>query len=333
MEMYQRSKMNMFMTLRDCFIANLKLFNALVNFPTKYTLFNTKTTAVFTCAEKHGIDKSGLTESKEEAKENLIELTYSSASRLYLFAKSNNKKELEIQAKISLSDLKRKPGLDLKAKATEIYDDGQLNLTALTPFGTTATTQTALLNAINLFTDLIPKPRTNTVTKTQDTTALKKAIQEADDVISDIDDIVDTIRFINPELYATYFQARKIIEQGTQSLTIQGKVIDDETGLPIAKAKIELYPLFDESVSKVNNESESNNESKSKNLSVSESIKAKEKEPILKKSAEKGGFNIKSVTHNRYRIVCSKALYITYDGIQELTLDELNKLTIRLKKK
>ena len=214
------------------------------------------------------------------------------------------------ETKYTESDLKRTADTGLRDAAQGIYDRAQANLTALAPYGISAATQTSLQNAITAFVTSIPKPRLGIADKKQTTTQLANLFKQADATLDNIDTLIEIVRLTQPNFYKGYKAARKIVETGVGSLALKGLVTDAKTGDPVKGASLTF--VLD------------GNGTKAKS--------AKALEPIIKKSADKGGFNIKSLPAGMYTVTISKNGYADKTETIAISDGEQTDLKIQLSK-
>jgi uncharacterized membrane protein len=205
----------------------------------------------------------------------------------------------------------------LRDYAQGLYDRAQANLTALADYGIAEATQTALQNAIASFVHSIPKPRLGITEKKQSTIQLATNFEVADDALNNIDTIIDIIKVAQANFYNGYKNARKIVLTGTNSLTLKGFVTDATTGEPIKGVTLNFCPECAEPTQKA----------------AANGISAAKEEIVLtKKTAEKGGFNIKTLPEGIYRVTIKKNGY--QEQVVTVTVNdgELGDLNVELMK-
>jgi len=310
MNSIETSRQTMYIATNSFLDLHATVLNPINNYKTYSTSFKSAYATFNGFAETQSYNRKGITIAKNEARNVLVILACENACRLVAYGRFVQNKELETGMSLSLSKLKKLKDSELRNVAQRVYNAGQTNLTAITPYGTTATTQTAFLAAITNYITYLPKPRLGTAAKKQNTIALKDAFVKVDNALADIDALIDTIRFSNSSLYNEYYLARKIILTNGTGLMLKGLVIDLTTDEPIENAKIVLKLIPHPSMGK----------------------QLLETKPIYKVSAEKGGFNIKSIPVASYSVTVTKKGYVSQTIIYEIDGDELNTLNIKLVK-
>lgn len=224
---------------------------------------------------------------KKQARLTLSLLAADTARKLTALAAFTNNQVLLNEMNYSDSDFKRCTDAQLRDVAQGIYNRAQTNLTALTPYGATAATQTSLQTAITNFVTAIPKPRVGIAEKKQSTLQLQNYFKIADNALANIDIIINLIKLTQPNFYSNYKTIRKIVNTSTGSLILKGLVTDVETGEPIKGAIVE-FSLDGNSV---------------------KSKAARATEVMVKKTAAKGRFNVKTMPAGVYSVTVKKNGY------------------------
>jgi hypothetical protein len=274
MDAIQRSKLGMGMTARDYLQPFAAITTPLPNYTTNFTIVQETIPQIQVIAEVQDFDKTGIRESKLQLRTTLWTLAADNSRKLSVFAKFTNNMVLLREIKISETNLKRLADADLKTKAQEIYNRAQENLESLAAYGITADTQTALQNAITAFNISIPKPRLGIEEKKQATIQLATLFKILDKALDDIDAAVEIVRLSQPAFYRGYKTARKVIITSAGSLSAKGFVTDAASGEGISGATL--------------------------------TFRLNGKIMLTKRTATKGGYNIKSLPEGVYNVTVSK---------------------------
>lgn len=192
----------------------------------------------------------------------------------------------------------------------ELYDRVQTNLTALNTYGLSAATQTALLNAINAFVAAIPSTRIGKADKKSSTAQLATAFKNTDAALANIDAVVEIVRTSQANFYAEYKSVRKIIETGKGSLSMKGKVSDALNGEGLKGATLTFSTQAPEGM-----------------LRAASATVA-----VVKKTAKKGGFNVKSLPDGMYTVSITKVGYAPQEATVAVEAGELTVLDVQLSK-
>lgn len=105
--------------------------------------------------------------------------------------------------------------------------------------------------------------------------------------------------------------ARKVIETGSGSLSVKGIVTDAQTGSPLKGVTVSF--ALDGGMMKAATASTSDPE-------------------LVKKTAEKGGFNVKSLASGTYQVTLKKAGYADQVATISVSDGEMTELKISLEK-
>lgn len=294
MTIRQESKLNMFLAVKDYLSANAAIVTPLPNYSGYFTTFLSSIAQIQTYAEQQMFDKKGIAVGKKQLRDSLVALAADTSRRLTAYAKFANNQVLLNEIKFTDSDLKRGADTVLRDYAQGIYDRAQSNLTALATYGVTAETQAALQDAITSFVNSIPKPRLGIAEKKQSTVQLANYFDAADFALSNIDTIIGMVKVSQANFYNGYKTARKVIETGIGSLTLKGFITDATTGEPLRGATLSFSPNGDDGALKAVDSGGSTN---------------KGEVVLTKRTADKGGFNIKSLPEGVYRVTIAKNGY------------------------
>jgi len=158
----------------------------------------------------------------------------------------------------------------------------------------------------------MPTPRNGAIGTKLSTEQIAKAFTATDKALDNIDALVEIVRISQPEFYSGYKSARKIIDTAVGSLQVKGFVTDASTGEGLKGATVSF---------ELNNNSNGLLKAKA---SSSESVK--------KKTADKGGFNIKTLTEGTYSATVSKNGYADVVTTIAVTNGELAMLNVELVK-
>ncbi|MCX6220815.1 MAG: carboxypeptidase-like regulatory domain-containing protein [Bacteroidia bacterium] len=287
MKARQASKLSMYLAVKDFLVTNAAIATPLPNYSGFSTAFLSAITQIQTHGEQQMFDKSGLRANKDQLRSTLVMLAADTSRKLQAYARYVNNQLLLSETKFSESELRNASDNVLRDYAQGVYDRAQTNLTALAIYGITASTQTSFVNAINAYVVAIPKPRIGTTETKQSTLQLASAFEAADGALGNIDAIVEIVKLAQPNFYSGYKSVRKLIETGNGSLAVKGVVTDAVSGAPLKNVSLSF--ALDGNGTK---------------LKASTSASA-----LVKKSAAKGGFNIKTLAAGMYNVTIRKNGY------------------------
>ena len=242
-----------------------------------------------------------LTEQEKQLKAKLIAELLENHRRLQAYAARIKDNLLLETTKLSETDMKRMDELDLIAYAKMIYSKVNDLLINLEKYGLNAITQKALLDTITPFEALYPESGKSKIDKKSITSYLAEAYKKADSILSSMDKEIEIIRSSEPKFYSEYKTIRKV-DVPSDVMQLVAKITDAETGAGVPNATVTLT-LNDSS-----------------------------NDPIVKQTAEKGGFQIKSLPNGIYTATVVKIGYLTQTLTLTLPGDEPYSLEVKLVK-
>ncbi len=302
----QKSKLKMYLAVNAFLNANNTIVNTLPNYSESFSAFITGINEIKVFSEEQGFDKSGLSKNKILLKNKLAMLAADTARKLQVYAKFTNNQLLYSEISHTESELKYAGNNELINDSQGIYDRAQANILNLESYGITEEEQNSLLAAINAFTEALPQPRIARASIKKYTNKMALAFKNTDNALDNIDDAIEIIKTKEPGFYNEYKTIRKIILQGRNSLSLKGLIIDKTTKEPVSNANI-VFKLNGNGSLQTNGE-------------------------LVKKSAQKGGFWIKSLANGVYHVSISKNGYISQETSVAITSGEMATLNIELVK-
>jgi hypothetical protein len=310
----QESRLSMFMAVRDFLTANATITATLPNYAGYFTAVQNGITSIQTIREQQEFDKTGITENKNQLKVTLVAQAIDISRKVVAYATVVNNTVLLEEVRYSESDLKRSPDTILKDRCQVIYDRANANVAALATYGVTAAILTNLQTAITNYNAAIPKPRLGINDKKQATIQLSNLLDTVDSNLYKIDTLVEIVRTSQLNFYNSYKNTRKIVSTGVGSLALRGTAIDIQSGDPVTNATFTF----------------SQNGGTSKAASASASGNGNGH--IVKKTAAKGNFNIKSMPEGNYSVTVTKPGYKDKVVTVSVTDGELCDLEVEMEK-
>lgn len=296
------SKLKMFLTLRIYLNLNPAITATIPNFTEFLAALDAAILQIQNNSEQHQYNTKGVTGNKKQLKESLIIITADASRKMQAYAKYANDTVLLAETKLTESYLGDLADLRLVDASKGLHDRINENLTKVTPYALTEASQTDFMTAITAFSDAIPQPRQSQLEKKENTLLENQGFDAANAAVENMDIAVEIVRLTQPVFYAGYKNARKVIEQGTGSLQVQGIITDAATGEALVGATV-LFRLSGQT----------------------ETI-------VEKQTAAKGGFMIKSLPEGTYDVTVSKTGYKTHTAPVDVTPDRLCNVEVGLEK-
>ena len=308
MKSRQESKLSMYLAVKDYLTTSTAIVTPLPNYPEFSASFVDAIAQIQTHGEQQMFDKSGLKANKEQLRSTLVMLAADSYRKLQAYARYANNQLLLSESRFSVTTLKTATDNVLREYTQGVYDLAQSNLNQLEPYGITQESQAVLLNTINAYVEAIPKPRIGKAERKQSTLLLAGAFATADKALGNIDAVVEIVRLAQTNFYNGYRTVRKLMNTGVIPLAVKGVVTDAVTGEPL------------------------------KNVVLSFALDGNGRNPratksnvvVVKKTAPKGGFYIKSLTAGSYHVTLQKRGYADQVLTVAVSNGEMSELRVQL---
>ena len=240
-------------------------------------------------------------EQLEKLHDKVVQDAMDASRKTGAYADAVNNKALLKDSQLAESKISRLKDIELIQIAKGMYNLVNTNLEQLTPYGLTADTQTTFLSDIALFEAFIPQQGNAGLDKKNITKALNESYKTADKVVSHFDKLLEIVRLTEPKFYADYKALRRI-EMPTDVVQLVAKITDAVTGTGIP------------------------------NVTVSLQLNGSSADPIVKQTAEKGGFQIKSLENGIYTVTVEKIGYLTQTLTLTLPGDEQYSMEVKMVK-
>lgn len=308
----QQSRYNMYLVSDEFLTANKSITQLLPKFQGFYATFQEGILQIRSASEQQSIDKSGIAETKNELRKLLVAQAADGSRKVQAYAKVENNLILLKEVKFSISDLRLGTDEELETYARSIHSKIETHLPDLISYGLTPESQNYLLKLITDFKVATPTPRNGEISTKQSTEQIAKGFATSDEALDKIDALVEIVRISQPDFYSGYKSARRIIVTGKGSFQVKGFVTDAGTGEGLKGATLSFA------------QNGSNGLMKAAASSSAEAMK--------KKTATKGGFNIKSLPEGTYTVTVRKNGYADVVSTVAVTNGELAKLNVELVK-
>ncbi len=254
---------------------------------------------------------TGIAANKKQLRTILNTSASDSARKLTSFAKLTDNLVLLGEVDYSETEFRQFTDNMVREQAQVICNKGNDYLTELAPYGITEETQLVLQNAINNFSEVMVAPRLGVTAKSQATKELVVLFKTAADALVKIDAAVELVKLTDPNFYAGYKSARKVVNKGSGKLAVKGLVTDAQNGEPVKGVTITF--MHDGETSPA-------------------ALAANSEPVIIKTTAAKGGFNIKSLPAGIYRVSFKKMGYTEQFATVNVNDGELTTVDIALNK-
>ena len=289
------------MALRVLLGANLAILEKL---PNATVLLTALDNAIADIQSNIALQQASGNEQKEQLEklhDKVVQDAMDASRKTGAYADAIDNKALLKDSQLAESKISRLKDIELIQIAKGMYNLVNTNLEQLTPYGLTADTQTTFLSDIALFEAFIPQQGNAGLDKKNITKALNESYKTADKVVSHFDKLLEIVRLTEPKFYADYKALRRI-EMPTDVVQLVAKITDAVTGAGIP------------------------------NVTVSLQLNGSSADPIVKQTAEKGGFQIKSLENGIYTVTVEKIGYLTQTLTLTLPGDEQYSMEVKMVK-
>lgn len=291
------SKLKMLLALRILLRTNEALTANLPNFSKFLDDLDVAIDNIQSLSGDLAIDSTGIAGGKKQQRKVLMIAIENAANRVQAYAKFENNLVMLSETKLSYNLLKRCSDLELVDKGKGLLKSIASHLAVLESYRFTAEMRDTLADLIAGYEAAIPQTRQTQVDRKGMTRQLNQAFENAYDALDNIDMLMEILKFSEPTYYASYKATRKVISTGSGSLAVQGTVTDATTQQPLTGAQLTFRLHGEEEIA------------------------------LIKQTANKGGFKIKSLNEGMYAVDVTKTGYhpqnlsLTVDATQLADLE------------
>lgn len=281
------------------FARNLELLSTLPKFLTLYNLLGITIPQINVLNEAQERDLTGVTKQKETLKGNTFKKVMNLQRRLLAFATFTNNDVLLKEISYTDTEMSHLADNSFLSACWVIYHAGLTNQVAATEYEVTPELLKEVKAAIEAFAAVIDTPKEGQIGKSQTSGEMGDLIQENQATLGKADLLVDMLKDSQPKIYKEYYDTRKVVTR-SGSLTVKALVTDAASNAPVVDAVV--------------------------------SFRLDGVLILEKTSAEAGRFNVKSMEEGNYVVTTTKIGYQTDVRDVVIVANELNSITIALKK-
>jgi hypothetical protein len=308
MRTIQANKLKMYLSVRNFFITVMELAKLIPYFLMKYAPFEKSVSEIQVISEMQKNVITGLAKEKMKLREALIKISADYSRMLSAIAKFSNDSNLMDKVRFTVSDLKRMSDVALKDYAEIIYDKVGENISKLAEYEITPDSQKIYQDLIISYNASLSTPRTGIAEKSQTTRKLAELFKQADAALTELDFAIEAVQTKQPDLYNGYKAVRKIVDSGTGKLALKATATDLLSGKPVKGVIFSFHP-----------------EGTEMTITSGNGI-------IIKKTADKGIFHIKSMQAGTYKVVVNKPGYKEKEVMLNVADGERSDLKVELEK-
>lgn len=297
----QLKKLKMYIALRILLNENPAIVAKLPNGTKLLAALDNAITDIQTNSLRQQESDRILREQLEELQDNLEKNIITTSRKMQAFADDKKSNALLKDTKYTKTDFAGLSYIKIAEIAKKLHETVKLYLPELEQYELNAETQKSLLADITIYETTYPKLDNWQRDQKEITNILGVNYKTADEIVSSIDKKVEIIRDSEPEFYKKYKTTRKI-DIPIDVVQLVAKITDAENDAGIPNATVTLT-LNDSTA-----------------------------EPIVKQTAEKGGFQIKTIASGIYTVKVQKIGYQTQTFSITISGDEPYPLDVKLVK-
>lgn len=278
---YQKiQKLKMYLTVRVLLRANSEILAKLPNAQEYLTALNAVILSIQTNSALFDAGTEEIKELTNAQKEKLVTAVFENAGKLKAYALYQDDKVLLAFCTVTEKQLGKLEDVELIQFAKALYDKINELSPELIRYLLTPETQAELQLLTTQYEVASPELEKAKSDHKNVKATLDENYKAADLLMGKLDNEVEIVRSTEPQFYSQYQSVRKV-DLHTEPNQLVGHVLDAETGAGVPNATVTL------------------------------TLNDSTKDPIVKQSADKGGFQLKTITPGYYTVTMTKIGYQT----------------------
>lgn len=293
----QENQLSMYYVLQTLCDTHTAIWQNDKPFQRAYEEFLTKLPQIAQYRDRQNQNIGGLTKNKSSRRETLIDQAYFVANRMQSYATVVQNNELLGKINHSRTNFVKYRDTDLVGLCNIVLEQAQIHLGELAEYSVSADTLSNLQAAIQAYQDEIGKPRASQSSTKSATETLQKLFLETNALLTErLDKDIEVFRLTQPDFYAQYLNARRIVQTATNKLSLYVSVIDTTTQQPIPNVKVTFTGYN-----------------------------------TLKKTSPKGAFQVQNLTPGTYEMTLEKLGYATVTQSFHIVDGETTKVRVEMR--
>lgn len=273
-------KLTQYITVRVLFRSNPAILAKLPNGEEYIAALEAEILAIQSKSSMQEEGTKTIKDQKKTLKGQFVAELFADAGKLKAYVTYKGNKLLIDFCTITENKLNKMNDQELLNYASTLYKEINNSLGDLTKYLLTADTQTALLDLTSKYDAICPELANAKTSHKTIATDVETNFQNADAILVKLDTQMELVRTSDSDFYKQYKLTRKL-DYRSDSNDLVGRVLDAVTGAGLPNATL-TFALNDSTAA-----------------------------PIVKTSAEKGGFQIKTIAPGLYTVVITKIGYQT----------------------
>lgn len=175
------------------------------------------------------VDQSGLVIEKQTIRANVVNKTFELISQMYAMASKTKNQVLLAKISFSKSDLDGQRDGELASTCRTVLDLARENLEGLVTYDVTAPGLETLDSLIGKYEESLPTPRLSVTERKANNEKMKGLFRSSKDVLNDqIKRLMTRYQEPNPDFYAGYINASKVVDYGIRHEKPEDDTTPDE---------------------------------------------------------------------------------------------------------
>lgn len=241
METRDTNRVNMIRTTNNYCSNNTTATSGITAFAGVLSTSGNKLTLIDQLNQISSGESEGVTLDTKALRETVCNIGFKVAGATYAWASSVKKNAIMAKVNYPRSKFDLLAKEDVDDACQTIYDATEPHITEVTNFGIDPTDLSDLQTAIILYRQSMQEPRQFIIDRKDANRRIKKLLKEIINVTfkTQMDKMVNTLRYTNEVFYEKYYGARETIDLGTTTTKIRGTISDD-AGAPLQGASLIL---------------------------------------------------------------------------------------------
>jgi len=233
---------NMLLAVETQFDTNAPIWTSNIPISDAKTALSGLIDQITTVARQQKVTSTGMTMDKAALRTDLETKGIFLSSALSGYASANaGQVHLFKNVHIAKSEFAKLRGADLLETIDNLKDAAISVMENLAPYGVTAATLTELTATRVALHEILKMPEQIISDRKDATDAIPVLLHQATALLEKtMDNLIETLRAVEPHFVNVYFNVRKIHNTGERTLSLETTVLDATNNIPLAKVHIEI---------------------------------------------------------------------------------------------
>ena len=241
MQNRQRNKLDMYVLVKAFLLASVSTTDKWKAFAALFATFTDYVTEIFSIAAQQEADHSGVTMTKQRQRDSLAKKMESISEKCRGYATVAEDLDFRKLITFMKGELHNMADAALITAAERLYTQVMPRLPDIADYNLGESDMAELLDFKNQFLAIYTKPEEAIVDTAKLTERLATLFGLCDALLEKMDAIVLAGRTLDPDFYDGYTRMRVLGQAASRTRALQIGVVDNESGLPVAKARVAYW--------------------------------------------------------------------------------------------